>query len=183
MPPTLEALSVIVNIQVPSLSFIVLNFYVLDVLTHRRAKVEWDLVQLSYSSRTTPRTISVWAFSISKDEDSTTSLDNLCWCSLMLRAKQKLVSWCLKKNCASVWAHCLLSCHCIQLKRAWLHFLCILLSEVYTLTKSLPRAFRLTGLHSVDLLSYDRYFSPLILLVAPWCTPSSKLMSLFYGGS
>ena len=70
-----------------------------------------------------PRTVSSWVLSISKDGDSTSPLVNLFQCSTTLTVK-KVFFLCLNRiSCVSVGAHCLWSCHWAPLRRAWLHSL------------------------------------------------------------
>lgn len=62
--------------------------------------------------------------------DYTTSLDNVCQCSITCTVRS--ASWCSGGSfCVSVCAQCLLSCPWQPLKIVWLHPLCTVPSDIY----------------------------------------------------
>lgn len=77
------------------------------------------------------RNVSRWLFNIPKDGVYTISLGNVCQCLFALMMKK--CSWHSERtSCVSECAHCLWSCHCAPLERAWLPPHCTLPSDIYT---------------------------------------------------
>ena len=77
-----------------------------------------------------PRTVPIQLLNISMDGDSTTPLGSLCQCLVIPTVKKIFPDVQRNLLCFSL-SHCLLSCCWAPLRRAWLHLVCTLLSDIY----------------------------------------------------
>lgn len=124
-----------------------------------------------------PRTMTRWILTISMYGDSTTSLGNLCQCSVALRNKKKCFLMFKGTSCVSVWAHCLVA----PLRRAWLCLLCTLPSGFYVHIGMIPLSFLFSRLNSHSFLCLsllERDYSHHIIFLALCWTLSNMAMSL-----